>query len=213
MRRVNTALLVLVALLLAGRFWQELTVSALPPAEFPDAATDQTFCADANGDGTVDQTDAIEILRFFFLGTTEPYCFAQGVSLDSFATLDNLQELATRVSSLEAQRSDSSLIATGTYIGDGTNNRLIQTGLTGQVRFVRLWLETTCGGLDLCIAGYGERSDTMPEDPPSTKEGITFVESDFVVDSRLEHFPGFSPGRNSAGLTYHWVTFASSVDL
>ena len=102
MRKVLVIVLAVNALLLAVRAWQELPV-AQGGAGGP--ATDQRFCADSNGDGTVDMSDAITILSYLFTGLGEPpYCIAQGVGLDQFATKEELaalrEELLAEVNSV-----------------------------------------------------------------------------------------------------------------
>jgi hypothetical protein len=93
-------LLSLNVFLLAGRFWQELPVEA-----GPGPATDERFCADANGDGSVDISDAVNILNHLFTGSgAPPYCIAQDLSLDDrYASRSGLAEAVARISQLEAR--------------------------------------------------------------------------------------------------------------
>jgi hypothetical protein len=102
-------------------------------------STDHHFCADANGDGRLDVSDAVRILNFLFVGSSTPYCVAQDISLDRFASREDLGALKTRVEALESRLATASLAATGSYTGDGKNRRPIETGLPGPVRFVQLW--------------------------------------------------------------------------
>ena len=80
MKRLIFLALVVNAALLAGRVWQELPAGAQGAAT---PALDERFCGDANGDGKIDVSDAINIVNFLFTGLGEsPYCIAQGLSLD-----------------------------------------------------------------------------------------------------------------------------------
>ena len=45
-------------------------------------ATDERFCADANGDGEITIDDPILTLNYLFLGRGEPYCVEDEISLD-----------------------------------------------------------------------------------------------------------------------------------
>lgn len=93
------------------------------------------------------------------------------------------------------------MLKTGSYPGDGTNDRLILTGLIGTLRYVR-------------VTEYGFnrepvfKSDTMPgKQTKGTFSGeanfIAFVGVNFTVDN--------FPQVNSVGLTYHWVAFSTSL--
>jgi len=91
MRKVLASVLAVNALLLATRVWQELPVAQ---GGGGGPATDQRFCADSNGDGAVDMSDAITILSYLFTGLGgPPYCIAEGVGLDQFATKEELAAL------------------------------------------------------------------------------------------------------------------------
>ena len=70
MKRFLAVALILNAMLLAVRTWQELPVAqgATGPA------TDRRFCADPNGDGIVDLSDAVTILNFLFIGGSPGPC-------------------------------------------------------------------------------------------------------------------------------------------
>ena len=92
MKRLIVVALFLNAILLAGRFWQELDVHAGP-----------VKCAsengDVNGDGTKDITDPIVLLGNLFLGNPPelvPICEAQngsGLSVDEIALLKDHSSL------------------------------------------------------------------------------------------------------------------------
>jgi formylglycine-generating enzyme required for sulfatase activity len=94
------------ALLLGVRAWQGLPIvegdgpgPPVPPGlSGLLAATDERFCADSNGDGGVDISDAITILNYLFTGQgCAPYCIAGGVSIDGFVTrIAELEGLLTR---------------------------------------------------------------------------------------------------------------------
>jgi hypothetical protein len=113
MKRFLVPVLIVNALLLGVRAWQELPV-AQGGAGVP--ATDDRFCADSNGDGILDMSDAVTVLNFLFNGQgSPPYCIAQGTSLDQFATLDDLQalrdELTPRLDVLEGDTTVADLTA------------------------------------------------------------------------------------------------------
>ena len=121
--------------------------------------TDSHFCVDANGDGRLDVSDAVTILNFLFVGTSTPYCVAQGTSLDNFATRDDLNALKVRLDALESSARSVGSIATGTYDGDGKQDRVIDTGLRGSVRFVRVWASSAPRFPCLCACCCQDRFD------------------------------------------------------
>jgi hypothetical protein len=174
--------------------------------------TDERFCSDSNGDGRLDVSDAVTVLQYLFQGTSTPYCVAQEVGLEEFANSSALLALTERVATLEAASRKAASIASGSYIGDGTNGRVIETGLTGTVRSVRIWVDLVdCGnerGLH-CVTNHMEKTHSMP---PGVAQGWGRVEMsgpNFVVDRLWELFPRFdSGGPNDSGLVYHWVAFA-----
>jgi len=102
MKRFIVLVLIVNALLLGVRAWQELPVAqggvGLP-------ATDDRFCADPNGDGVVDMADALTILNFLFTGQgSPPYCITEGTSID---------ELTAQIVQL-----DAALVASQATLGD-----------------------------------------------------------------------------------------------
>jgi len=115
MKKLIVIALFLNAVLLAGRFWQELPANAAMPA------TDSRFCADTNGDGKIDLSDAVTVLNHLFTGTATPYCIAQGVSLDDFVTRDELDaELAALQGLLGMSRIKTVEIPSSGSVMDGT---------------------------------------------------------------------------------------------
>jgi len=75
MKKLLVFALLLNALLLAGRFWQELTANA------QQACPAGTANGDVNGDGLRDISDAIGMLNWLFLGGPEPCALAEGNDL------------------------------------------------------------------------------------------------------------------------------------
>ena len=68
MKRLLVPVLMVNALLLGVRAWQAFPVAQGGGA----AATDERFCADSNGDGGVDMSDALTILNYLFTGQGGP---------------------------------------------------------------------------------------------------------------------------------------------
>jgi hypothetical protein len=99
---------------------------------------DQRFCADSNGDGSVNIADALTILNFLFSSESTPYCIAQGQSLP-FATRDETEALRTELQELREQLQRRPRYYSGKYTGDGTLERTIATGITGGT-IKALWL-------------------------------------------------------------------------
>ena len=93
MKRLIVVALFVNAFLLAGRFWQELPANA---GGTPLGLMDNQFCADADGNGNLDMSDAITILNYLFLGTGQPYCLAVASS-----PLERIEALEARVGELE----------------------------------------------------------------------------------------------------------------
>ncbi len=173
-------------------------------------ATDKRFCADSNGDGSLDVADAVNVLNFLFTGSSTPYCIAQDASLDKFATREDLQALQARVESLEASSRTAGLVATGSYAGDGRNGRIIETGLAGKLRAVQLWAkEDNANNSHLSIT---DKVDTMAGTGCRGTYGLSLNGGNFVVDSTFL-LPGsatpYGSTLNQVGLTYEWVAVAS----
>jgi hypothetical protein len=164
--------------------------------------TDERFCADANGDGVVNIADPVTILSFLFSGTATPYCVAEGVSLDELSA--QLEALASRIDALETLTHGAGIIATGTYDGDDAEDRSIETGLEGRLRFVRIW--QVCSPIrEHCTRdSYTDdnaKLDTMPGATGSAggDRECTIAGSSFVVDR----------SGNWAGFRYVWLAIAT----
>jgi len=92
------------------------------------------------------------------------------------------------------------MLATGTYVGDSTDDRTINTGLTGTIRHVRV---NRCDGGGQPL----HKEDTYPG-KAVVQEGtcnpisnmIAFAGANFVVDA----------GVNAAGHTYYWIAFSTN---
>ena len=98
MKRLLVPVLMVNALLLGVRAWQGFPIVEAGGT----AATDERFCADSNGDGGVDISDAITILDYLFTGQGgPPCCIAAGVSIDGFVT--RIAELEASLATSEEQ--------------------------------------------------------------------------------------------------------------
>ena len=69
--------------------WKETKSGAEDPAV---CGTPETFKADANGDGRLDITDPLQVLRYLFQGGEAPVCFAQEGDPDLAAAFATLQD-------------------------------------------------------------------------------------------------------------------------
>jgi len=105
MKKLIVIALFLNATLLGGRFWQEMPASAQGGGG-GEPATDKRFCADPSGDGTVDISDAVNILNFLFTGGSPPYCIAQELSLPEGLT-DQQGEILSHMSIVELPIDDT----------------------------------------------------------------------------------------------------------
>ena len=111
------------AILLAGRFCQEMAVSAEGAGEGAAVdCTDNPTCygADANNDGAVDVSDPVYLLSWLFLGGPEPQvCFAQPESPLPPEQAQILEDLAfgRRIAAVWVSDAGdlASLTADGTY--------------------------------------------------------------------------------------------------
>lgn len=113
------------------------------------------------------------------------------------------------------------MIATGSYLGDGTDGRTIATGLTGTLRMVLVGTPDTQTSLGPAAGPFSPRfylkSDTMPgllawdEFSPGPGPGETLFMSiagpNFVVNA-TPYLGGTVPP-NQSGVTYHWTAFAT----
>jgi len=108
------------------------------------------------------------------------------------------------------------MLATGTYVGDGTDGRVISTGLTGTIRSVELMIR------DQSPAYVGnalmEKTDTMPGDSyvqavvsplfiglPGAFGIALGPAADFTVNAS-----SVSSQSNLFGIVYHWVAFSTN---
>jgi len=87
MRKLTVALLFVIAILLAGRFWQELNSIANAGGDDPISTL---LNGDVNGDQILDMSDAVYLLIHLFNGGAEPVAFADS------------PEMLGRVSALES---------------------------------------------------------------------------------------------------------------
>ena len=106
------------------------------------------------------------------------------------------------------------MIATGTYVGDGTDNRLIVTGLSGAIRAVHIegfqpddpftvyshWStrkDDTMIAKQAVFQSNGSSADVIDE--------IAFVGANFTVDALNMNLPA-APGVGAS--TYHWTAWS-----
>lgn len=177
-------------------------------------ATDQRFCTDPNGDGEVDVSDAVYILKYLFSGDGPPWCIAQGVPLDDVesrlvdltARLEALESSTTsRLDALEASAGEGALIATGEYTGDGADLHWIPTGLGAPIKFLRIWFDNEPFGVPY-YSGDVTKTDFMPGAAGGSPDAqFLALEGDsFIVrESRISQL-------NIAGRRYVWVAFAKA---
>lgn len=176
-----------------------------------EPATDERFCADVNGDGILDLTDGINLIAYLFQGTDTPYCIAQGAPMDGLVTQSQLDahkelldSLRRRIEFLEAS---SVRVVTGSYVGDGTNDRLIETGGQGTLRSLQLSFVDSSG-----IVGKPELGPLVTDLANSATPYITFDGVDFIVDQRCSSSPTCTLNYNASGWDYYWVAvFAPTV--
>lgn len=107
----------------------------------PAPAIDERFCADTNGDGRLDIADAVTTLEYLFNGTATPYCIAQS-ALPPFATRDEADALRAELQTLREDLKAVPRYVSGKYLGDGTVDRTIETGITGTIR--SFWIGGRC---------------------------------------------------------------------
>ncbi len=176
MRRLLIVALLINTLLLVGLVGREMGVFAQAGAGGP--ATDERFCADANGDGAIDLSDAVTILNHLFTGQgTPPYCIAQEISLASME--DRLVKLAERVDALAEKPSlspehEEILGHIGLVElpdGRGGQTKTIQySGVNLQIVNGEGKTATANGAGNLII-GYQEARGAASPDPDNTRTG------------------------------------------
>lgn len=95
MKKAIPYLLLACALLLAGRFWQEVHVNAQGAGQAAACKANRSLHSiDANGDGGVDISDAIHLLNWLFVGGPEPkVCLAQVDGSDLEPRVKALEEM------------------------------------------------------------------------------------------------------------------------
>ena len=97
-------------------------------------------------------------------------------------------------------------IATGSYVGDGTDGRTIPTGLSGLLRTLDVHYSATGG------AALATKNDNMPgttltylagdaASEASGVSGLTFSGPNFIVDESTS-------GLNTLGATFAWTAWS-----
>jgi hypothetical protein len=156
-----------------------------------------TLNGDVNCDGTVDLSDAISIIQYQFYGGM-PLC---ALAQDNFATKDELTALTARVAAIENSSKKAASAATGTFIGDGQQSRQINTGLSGKLREVRIYLSDPTSATryyDLGASGANGRIDAMSQEGATINQ-LIFSGPDFITGG----------GLNFAGSKYAWIAISS----
>jgi hypothetical protein len=101
--------------------------------------------------------------------------------------------------------------ATGTYVGDGAENRLITTGLTGTLRYVTVEMSDVVGGAAQVIRHLDVFpgkwiTDFSGASANNIVQGIAFIGANFTVDFTN---PLGAAVLNDAGRPYSWVAVAT----
>jgi hypothetical protein len=197
-RWLLVSMLALNAALLGIRSWQ-----MLPGVESQNALTDERFCSDVNGDGKLDVSDPVTLLNYLFQGTSTPYCVAQGISLEHVST--GLQALSERMNALERKTPE---IATGSYLGDGSASRLIDTGLDGRIQALFVAGRCPLRITDDCSRrfDYFLESWITPAMEPGIAQGnpgTTLAGPDFIVVGATDR-----PFHSHNALNWEYVWFA-----
>lgn len=94
---------------------------------------------------------------------------------------------------------DPVTLKSGEYTGDGTNDRIITTGLVGTLRYVRIF-RTDYTDTGVYKTNLMTLKETKSEDG-NVFNGIAFLGSDFSVDNLQS--------MNGTGFLYKWVAFGT----
>src|SRR6185436_3805498 len=95
------------------------------------------------------------------------------------------------------------VIATGQYDGDGKNNHIITTGLTGKIRYVRIWMDfrPDFAGRD-DYGRMGAKIDAMTKtNKGEDAAGLDLSGSNFVVSG---------DDINTLNRHYVWIAFGTA---
>jgi len=190
----------LLALSLALFLAIQLRPSA-PSVQGQGAPSESIHCADANGDQRVDVSDAIGILNYLFVGEHTPHCIAEGSGVVGRAEYD---ALLARVEALEAEVQRTPRFVTGRYEGDGTDRRMVETGLPGTPEFVRVFRSDGPEG-----AVFGSWNETLLNVWSGMGDnvfGLEPVDGGFWVnDTYSNATTTWENGMNMRGTQYFWV--------
>jgi hypothetical protein len=206
MRFLKLSALMAVMLFCAVMMLGVLSLGGLPVRGGSGGAPGATVSGDVNCDGKVDVSDAIYTLQFLFAHGPAPCALAQ----DNFATKDDLNALSARVAAMEASAKGFGNIAAGRYIGDGQTSRTIETGLPGQILYVRVfrrYVQNIASRND--YRTWAVRIDKMADKVMETENGasLDFSANNFIV------YPGKTSGEglNEKDVEFTWVAFSTSA--
>lgn len=173
---------------------------------------DERFCADANGDGSLNVTDAVTILQYLFVGNTTPYCVAQETSLSDFATRAEVNALRAEIEALKGLTSSKAGAHQGGFTGDGTNGRLIETGLEGEI--ISLWIANRCPEPVRPNCTNREYfSETRVSRGMASGAAAGVHQRVFLrgADFEVNHVIDGKAGANEPGLEYTWFAIVGEV--
>ena len=171
MKKLRFVVLVVIAALLAGRFWQEMPVNAQVGGGDPACEQDRTLHSiDSNADGTVDLSDAVHLLTWLFSGGPEPQvCLAQ--AQNGGGLTPEQAEILSHMSIVELSMGTDivgNVISTAKTIRfTGVNVQIVNgLGATNGNPDNPNFLDpavTATNGLGNMIVGYNEERPALPE--------------------------------------------------
>jgi hypothetical protein len=120
--------------------------------------TDKRFCADANGDGKLDLSDAVTVLNYLFLGQGAPYCVAQDIALTDFVRKGEPDAISSRMLAPESVSEDK--------LDSGLRNTL------ENLKEVVASLQATCCVPKVSWHLFEDPTKYAPNDPDHSATGL-----------------------------------------
>jgi len=181
MRKLTVALLFVIAILLAGRFWQELNSIANAGGDDPISTL---LNGDVNGDQILDMSDAVYLLIHLFNGGPDPVAFGDTPEmLDRVSRLeDGLLGMVEAQDTLEEDFRD----LTENLRSSASDLILFADGIQLRGTIITPDNRNNCGRLIPCEEAGFEGAEILQGGEINAEDGRLYFETDHQADVIVE---------------------------